>query len=174
MAILKEFCCAAHGDFDAYVETSSDPDSTDPLAPCPHGCGSGMVQRVFRTPPAFQSSHYNGTNRTIEALMREQGITDVNQRGGDGMRMTDWRASKRMSEAMAMMGHGANADVDMNRYFAPVGAAGEHLGRTPPALVKQNGVTVVADTGVALNRPIAIPAAPAFDGSGLGTPAGDA
>lgn len=162
MAVMKEFVCLAHGDFDALAG--------DDLAPCPHGCSVSMVQRVFRTAPVYHSGGTRSVDNSIETLMREQGVTDVNQRGGDGMRMTDWRASKRMSESVAMMGHGANSNTDMNQFFAPVSAMGKYASGAPPSVVRNDqGQIVVAGSGVALNKPGVIVQG-TFDGRSLGTP----
>jgi hypothetical protein len=157
--VIKEWVCMAHGNFDG------------PEQRCPKGCGDSMVQRAFRTAPAIQSAGFRSVNKSVEMLAKQQGITDINQRGGDGMRMTDWRAEKRMAQSMEMMGHGTNSGVDMGQFFAPLSAMAGRAS-APPSVIKENGVTVVAGTGVPLNTPGAIVAG-RHDGIAAGVPLGD-
>ncbi len=77
--VVKEFRCAAHGDFDG----------TEPK--CPYGC-EGTVQRVFLTPAAFRSNRTTRIDARLEGLAKSHGMTDISNRGG--------QAAKRMSSKM--------------------------------------------------------------------------
>lgn len=71
MAILKEYRCAAHGEFEAHTPE------------CPHGCSPRFVKQEIRTPPAFKS---NGTRRVdteLDNLAQSYGLSDI-ANGADG------------------------------------------------------------------------------------------
>lgn len=55
MAILKEYSCPGHGDFESFE------------ARCPRGC-TIVVEREFRTAPAY----HNGSTRRTDSLVRSQ------------------------------------------------------------------------------------------------------
>ena len=55
MAVLKEFNCPGHGDFESFE------------ARCPHGC-TVVAEREFRTAPAY----HNGSTRRTDSLVRSQ------------------------------------------------------------------------------------------------------
>ena len=172
MAIIKEYQCAAHGDFEA----------AEPH--CPHGCGYGMVERVFRTPISIQTQGFRNMNATFKDVAQEQGMSDMDQRGGDGMIRTDWRARRRIAEAGEMLAHkkgnGAGQFMPVTSHFSvsgtPVSASsvvnnsadsrnyGGGIYKDP-----QTGKSLVG-AGIALNNPNPSLAAPSFDGRKLGTP----
>lgn len=69
--ILKEFRCAAHGDFEA----------SHPI--CPHmGCESEHVERVFLTPVGLRSDRTKATDSTLDGIARDYRLSDMNNRGG--------------------------------------------------------------------------------------------
>ena len=172
MAIVKEYQCAAHGDFEATE------------AECPHGCGYGMVERVFRTPISIQTQGFRNMNSTLENVAKENKMSDMDQRGGDGMIRTDWRARRRISEAGEMLAHKKG---NGNGSFIPVNS---HFSSSAKAVPASSVVTGTADSrnygggiykdpqtgasmvgpGIALNRPNPALAAPNFDGRKLGVP----
>lgn len=55
MAVLKEYACPGHGDFEAFEPR------------CPHGC-TIVAEREFRTAPAY----HNGSTRRTDSLVRSQ------------------------------------------------------------------------------------------------------
>ncbi len=67
--VVKEFRCAAHGDFEA----------KEPK--CPWGC-KGTVDRVFLTPAAFRSNRTSRIDQRVEGLAAAHGLTDISNRGG--------------------------------------------------------------------------------------------
>ena len=183
MAIVKEWVCYAHGDFDApSLEDGSPP-------PCPHGCGSGMVERVFRTAPALQSAGYRGINATFESLAREHGLTDMNNSGRDGMRRADYATHRRLNSATEMImgaSRSGRQGTDASEFFKPLsgfqpGSTGDGgaLRRVGGSEVEMQGGGKFVTGGnlvageIPLARPTAIPTA-SFDGTKLGLPAGDA
>ena len=160
--IVKEWVCLAHGFFD----------SAEPL--CPYGCsGEGMIERVFRTAPAIQSQGYRNMNATFAALAAEHGVTDLNQRGGDGMRRVDYATAKRMHDQVQQLGIGLKSGRNINDLFAPVNSVSlPAMGQS--ALQAGPGgrmMTPIGDSGVVFEPPRAVQAAGRpFDGRNAGTP----
>jgi hypothetical protein len=164
MAVLKEWTCLAHGAFDGYeLDDGAKPH-------CPHGC-VGMTQRAFRTAPAFQTKGYRNMNSTFETLAREQGVSNLDNRGGGGMRRADYATHKRLNDATAMIMHASKSGMkghDASQFFRPLdqyqaGSTGEG-----GAMRKENGVTTVA--GVPLTAPgVQVEGRP-FNGQSLGVP----
>jgi len=165
MAVIKEWTCKAHGAFEGTQ------------AECPHGCsGEGMISRAFRTAPSIQTAGYRSVNGTIESLAAEHGLTDINQRGGDGMLKTDWRARKRLQDSVEMMGHGDRAGQDMSKFFVPT-ANLDMLGQQQGALRRDpttGGIATVMDGQIVPLPKPGIQVAGSFDGKGAGLPKGDA
>lgn len=176
MAVIKEYCCAAHGDFEA----------TEPR--CPEGCGEGMVERVFRTAPAIQTAGYRSMNATFEILAAEQGVTNLDNRSGEGMRRADADAHRRLNHATdVLMSQHTGQDVskmfaDPKSRFATSGVArpaGEVV--APMADTRGFNGTIYRGTDgtvrVGADIPLARPKAQSvgsFDGSKAGLPAGGA
>lgn len=166
MSVVKEYECAAHGGFDAREST------------CPHGCsGLGMVDRVFRTAPSIQTAGFRSINRTFSSLAAEHGLSDMSNRGGEGMRKADWQTHRRMSQANEMIGLQGS---DVNSYFKPLtdfGKVGSSAGPQNSALTKDPAtgqIQVMMNNSVtALNNPKVIVAGK-YDGKQAGLPAGDA
>jgi hypothetical protein len=134
------------------------------------------VQRVFRTPPTIQTAGYRSVNRTIDSLAAEQGVTNINQRGGDGMLLTDWRARKRMAENMEMMGHGEREGMDLGKFFQPVQNV-KSFGPLEGALRRDPTTGTVNTVMDGVLVPFAQPkvrVAGVFDGKDAGLPASDA
>lgn len=172
MAVIKEYQCAAHGEFE----------STQML--CPHGCGTDMVERVFRTAPSIQGASFKRINQTFSEVARENRMSDLDQRGGDGMLRADWRARRRVDQAVAMMAYnGRRVDhlfADVQSRFrtstTPTAASsivsssadsrpsGGGLYKDP-----KTGATMVGQ-GISLGPVQAPKGTPDFDGLALGTP----
>lgn len=188
MPVIKEFECDAHGYFDAAEPT------------CPHGCHVSMVQRVFLTAPAFQSQGYRNMNGTIETLAREHGLSNIDQRGGDGQRRMDWQGRKRIGQATEMLithaKNEANRGRDAGDYFRPLGSGtmpsmpGVNMASAQGVLAKSDtrtvtdrdgktrsygtGNTVVPGLGLEFGPPKIASGTPSFDGRSLGVPKADA
>jgi hypothetical protein len=158
--VIREFVCMAHGDFEAEAPV------------CPRGCaGEGMVQRAFRTPVSIGGGHSRGINSTLETLASEHGLSDMNNRSGDGMRRADWQTHRRLTQATEMiLGQGDRAGQDMSQYFKPLGSFN---GALPQNIMKGDGGKTVLPGGIELNRPVAQVVA-SHDGTKAGLPAGDA
>jgi len=69
MGIKKEFVCFAHGPFEADSPT------------CPHGCTTA-IEREFRTPVGVKSPRTRNIDRTLSALAKDFGYTDLSNRSG--------------------------------------------------------------------------------------------
>lgn len=65
MAVIKEWECKAHGYFDG-------PDQV-----CPHGCPQQFVDRVFLTPPAVRSQGTVRSDKMLDQLAKDYGMTDI-------------------------------------------------------------------------------------------------
>ena len=157
--IIKEYECMAHGFFEAGEPT------------CPEGCcGENMIQRVFLTAPHIQSSSYNGINNTLQSLAQEHGLTDMNNRGGGGMRMADMQAHKRLNSAMDIISSRSGENVstyfgDMKSRFGsqvsnvarPIGEAvnpnADTRGMNGTIYRDQATGTISVGEGIHLNKP---------------------
>jgi hypothetical protein len=65
MAVLKEYRCAAHGEFEA-----SKPK-------CPHGCSTRFVSQEFRTAPAMKSQGTKRVDRELQNLATDYRMSDI-------------------------------------------------------------------------------------------------
>jgi hypothetical protein len=68
MAVIKEWRCLAHGNFESAV------------AVCPHGCGT--VIRDFRTAPGTRSEKTKTSDRALDRLAARYQLTDMSNRNG--------------------------------------------------------------------------------------------
>lgn len=176
MAVLKEFVCLAHGDFEAYT------DMDGPVPSCPQGCHPSMTQRAFRTAPSIQSHGYRGLNSTFETLAREHGLSDMSNRSaiqdGTGQRRANADTYRRLNEATEMVIGPARAAGMSGRnagdFFKPLREFGNVGGSAQSSLHRSADGTVSNDMGTTFSNPTPKLQAPAFDGSKLGLPAGDA
>ena len=188
--IIKEWNCLAHGAFDG----PSMDDGAHP--PCPHGCSNSMVERAFRTAPAFQSQGYRNMNATFETLAREQGVTNMSNKhamqDGIGMRRSTPETYRRLNEATELvMQHSKSGQigVDAGSYFKPLSDFGMVGASAQSAMRKDSVVShtdsqgqshtfgagrTVLDNGAVLALPTPKLEAAPFNGTGLGTPEGDA
>ena len=160
MAIVKEFICLAHGDFDSTK------------AVCPHGCKGEIVQRVFRTAPSIQSRGFKITNDTFESLAREQGVSNLRNSYGESMRKADHDTYKRLDHANELVMTASKSGMvgqDASQYFKPLNNF--QMGSTGGGAIQKVGDQVMAG-GIPLNRPRA-DVVSAFDGRDTGLPAGD-
>lgn len=65
MAILREYVCAAHGEFE----------STEPE--CPHGCSPRFVRQEIRTAPSFKSGGTGRVDSELKNLSKDYGLGDI-------------------------------------------------------------------------------------------------
>lgn len=65
MAILKEYRCKAHGEFEAYSPK------------CPYGCSDRFVSQEIRTAPAYHNGRTAATDRNLRGLAEQAGLTDM-------------------------------------------------------------------------------------------------
>lgn len=70
MGVLKEFSCAAHGEFEEMV-------NGDEIPPCPHGCTPRFVIREIRTPTNSRSNKTNNTDRLMGDLAQQYKLPDI-------------------------------------------------------------------------------------------------
>jgi len=173
MAVLKEFQCLAHGDFDGF----SLDDGSVPA--CPKGCGPSMVQRVFRTAPAVQSAGYRQMNRTFDSLAQQHGLSNMSNRNAvqdhTGMRRADSGTYRRLNEATEMVVGPSKAGItgtDVGSFFKPLnqfqpGSTGDGgvLHRTAEGGVVSGAIPLTTPKAVAVGS---------HDGRQAGLPAGEA
>lgn len=69
--IKREYRCFAHGFFEG----------TQPI--CPYGCDTA-IERAFLTAPALSSPRTRNIDRTLAALAKDYGLTDMTNRRGNG------------------------------------------------------------------------------------------
>ena len=88
--ILHDFKCEAHGVFESTV------------GKCPHGCGKGMVHKVFLKAPGAMSNKTKFTDKNMRALAKDMGVTDFNNRNGIA-EASDfrWNAAKPSNDMMS-------------------------------------------------------------------------
>ena len=65
MAILREYRCKAHGEFEAYAPE------------CPYGCSARFVTVEIRTAPAYHNGRTANTDRNLRGLAEQAGLTDM-------------------------------------------------------------------------------------------------
>ena len=160
--IVKEYLCAAHGDFDA----------GEPK--CPQGCGGSMVQRVFRTAPTIQSAGYRNMNRTFNSLAQEHGLSNMRNAPGQSMRRAGPEVHDRLNRATELIiGAGRAAQgMDAGQFFKPMSAmSGASVGGGG-VLHRENGR--MNSGGIPIPTPGVRLDAPAYDGRANGVPAGEA
>jgi hypothetical protein len=68
MAILKEFRCESHGDFESK------------FAVCPHGCLE--VERVILTAPATVSRRTKNIDSTLNGIAKDNKLSDISNKNG--------------------------------------------------------------------------------------------
>lgn len=69
--ILREWRCAAHGEF------------SNRSGRCPRGCSKRFVVQEFRTAPAIKHGRTTGADRELNQLAASYGMTDIHN-GADG------------------------------------------------------------------------------------------
>lgn len=82
MAIIKEWACAAHGEFEGAEGI------------CPWGCSSRFVRQEIRTAPAYHDGRTKRVDRELEALARDYGMTDIRSDKDSGSVMQQMQKTK--------------------------------------------------------------------------------
>jgi hypothetical protein len=87
VAILKEYVCAGHGEFEAF----------EPV--CPQGCSGRFVRREIRTAPAIRHNGTRNADNISRQLADDFNLTDLSSKDGDSvmsnLRKKDWTRVKR-------------------------------------------------------------------------------
>ncbi len=180
MAVMKEWRCMAHGDFDSTEQA------------CPRGCGAGMVERVFRTPPSIQSQGYRNINASLQDTAAQFGLRNMDNFSGEGQRKSDWQTHKRLEEGTNQVFQGQRDAIGqfmegkakaMRSTFGtvarPIGEVisptGDTRGFGGSLFRAQNGGMAVqgVSDAMALPRPTPQLAAPAYDGRAAGLPSAE-
>lgn len=109
MAAIFDWMCDAHGHFEG------------PVGKCPHGCGAGMVKKVWLKAPGIQTSGKTKfIDKQMNAMAKEFGMTDMSNRGGrsvgenqDGFRWSAEAPSNPMltGQPFAVKMNGKEGDV---------------------------------------------------------------
>ena len=162
MAIVKEWICLAHGEFD----------SADPV--CPHGCrGDAMIERAFRTAPAIQSQGYRNINRTFDTLAAEAGVTNMNNSSGEGMCRADYATRKRLFDQSQSLGVGMKSGAVLDQMFKPTSEAAKAFAQGNVSALHKDETGRVNASGIPLGpiRPN-LDGTKAYDGRSDGLPAG--
>lgn len=83
MAVLKEFVCAGHGEFEGF----------EPV--CPRGCKGRFVRQEIRTPPSIRHVGTRNTDALTQQLANDFGLSNVSSKDGESvmtnLRKIDWR-----------------------------------------------------------------------------------
>lgn len=78
MAVLKEFRCAAHGEFEAFEPQ------------CPYGCSARFVTREIRTAPAIRHNGTRNVDNLTQQLANDFKLPDLSSKDGESV-MTNLR-----------------------------------------------------------------------------------
>ena len=89
---IHDFVCVAHGQFTKMVKA-------DEMPPCPHGCSSKMVRKVFLKPPGFVSRGTRASDNALQMVSQQHGLSDMRS---DDMNSVLNNAAKGITSTMAM------------------------------------------------------------------------
>jgi hypothetical protein len=105
MAVLKQWECRAHGNFEEFASDGEVPK-------CPSGCGKRFVRRVFLQPPGLLGKVTKNTDKTLRGLAADFKMTNLKNDKAGGSVM-DAMGKKReytwmpMTDAVKKMGKSA-------------------------------------------------------------------
>lgn len=122
MAVIREYLCSDCG---ATFESTLTIDEVS----CPH-CSGEDAERVFLTPPGITSPKTSSTDRTLQSLAQDFGLSDMSNREGQAVkRAPEGPAAPQFAtgnpQALQMIQKlGSNADS-----FSPVLPALQRAGR---------------------------------------------
>jgi len=74
MAVLHDYACAAHGEFESFEQK------------CPHGCSAAFVRLIFKKPPGIKSNGTKVADAALRALAGDFGLTNLGSNGGESVR----------------------------------------------------------------------------------------
>ena len=99
MAILKEFRCPTHGDFESK------------FAVCPNGCLE--VERVFLTAPSTVSQRSRNIDTTLKGIAKDHKLSDISNKNGTLAASVDQFQSQtpKVLKAMGMGGMDVNSAI---------------------------------------------------------------
>jgi hypothetical protein len=128
MAVLNDYVCMAHGEFESRT------------GKCPHGCSKQMVSLVFRQAPGLLTSFGKGVDKTLRGLANDHGLTNLsNNQGTTGGFVPDPNFMKAQGNLQQEM---------MLRGQTYASALGDNVGNT----LQNNGF--VADNALAQVKPL--------------------
>jgi hypothetical protein len=79
VAVLHDWRCAAHGEFEAFGSTEDPPK-------CPKGCSKHFVRLIFKKPPGIKSNGTKVADASLRALAADFGLTNIGSNGGESVR----------------------------------------------------------------------------------------
>lgn len=79
MAVLHDWRCAGHGEFEAFGSKEEPPK-------CPHGCPAAFVHIVFKKAPGIRSNGTRVADQSLRALADDFGLTNLGSNGGESVR----------------------------------------------------------------------------------------
>ena len=91
MAVLHDYRCLAHGNFEART------------AQCPHGCGAGMVEKVFLKPVGVTSARTQGIDRNLNQLALDFGMSNMSNQGGRSVKQAAGQSEEQARALQEML-----------------------------------------------------------------------
>jgi hypothetical protein len=102
MGVLKEFSCAAHGEFEEMV-------NGDEIPPCPYGCTPRIVKREIRQAPASRSVRTSNKDKLTQDLADQYKLTNIKIDKHDGKSvMENLRKGEKAGDFGAYWGQNVN------------------------------------------------------------------
>jgi hypothetical protein len=169
MPVIKEYCCDAHGPFEAQYPV------------CPAGCKGSLIKRAFYTAPGVVSERTKGTDKSLRGLASEYGLTNMsNNQGTQAIRQADQKtldfqamfAPRNVGVnqgATYMAGGGIKPGTEGRGNGAMATAAGMRVTPGNPLVKSETGgVSVALPSGQGINLAPPTPhlVARPFEGSG--------
>jgi len=90
MAVVHDYVCAAHGGFESKTGV------------CPHGCDKAFVQKVFLKAPGMTTGRTKNIDKDTRQLAMDFKMTDMSNRGGNGVGRVDQGSAQRVEQARQM------------------------------------------------------------------------
>lgn len=135
MAVLKEWSCAAHGEFEAFD------------AVCPFGCSARFVKREIRTAPAIRHTGTRNSDNLTQQLANDFNLTDLSTKDGESvmtnMRKRQW-ANAQVPSSWAAVPHAADGWSQRGEAAAKFNP--QSVGLAAAAAMKEVGGRVTVDT----------------------------
>ena len=115
MAVLHDYVCLAHGKFESRE------------AKCPHGCGAGMVEKVFLKTGGMISARTQGIDRNLSQLALDFGMTNMSNQGGRSIKQAGGQTEEQaraMREMLAPRWGGIQSSAKDDSSAIPQALAG--------------------------------------------------